>query len=135
MGTVLFLYNKTRYYPGLLRQSLKFRKIASSHWERCFFSSPRISHYVWAHNSITKARIKKVKDHLDLLHGLFKPTVCHIHVCEAFPLRNSVPNEGVLLSSSYFIFSLERYRVDLTGRLRRRCLNVIRYHKKELQPN
>ena len=55
------VYNLTRENTGLLRQSLKFREIASSHSEKCCFSSPRISLYVWDHNSKTKALIKKVK--------------------------------------------------------------------------
>ena len=35
------LYIITRDYPGLLRQSLKFCEIASSHSEECFFFKPQ----------------------------------------------------------------------------------------------
>ena len=49
-------------YPGLLRQSLKFRKIAIS----------QISLYVCDHNSRTKALIKKVNTRV-LTNALLYP--------------------------------------------------------------
>ena len=51
----------TRDYPGLLRQSLKFRETASSHSEKCSFQAHIISFYVWDHISEGKACIKNPK--------------------------------------------------------------------------
>ena len=83
----------TRYYPGLLRQSLKFRKIASSH-KNAVFLSPRISLYDWDHNSKKKARIKNLKTCGSHQSHLLYSMVCHIHVHEASPLRRVDSNEG-----------------------------------------
>ena len=43
-----------RYYPGLLPQNCII-------WQKCCFSSPRISLYIWDHKSKTKAQIKNLK--------------------------------------------------------------------------
>ena len=51
----------TRDYPGLLRQSLKFRETASSHSEKCSFQAHIFSFYVWDHISEGKACIKNPK--------------------------------------------------------------------------
>ena len=50
----IYNYWRTRNYPGLLRQSLKIRKIASSHSEKCCFSNPRISLHIWGLKSKVK---------------------------------------------------------------------------------
>ena len=60
----------TREPVRQLSQSLKIHKIALSHSEKCCFSSPRISLYVWNHNLKTKALIKKAKKHVDLVLSL-----------------------------------------------------------------
>ena len=59
--TLIQSYIKSRDYPGLLRQSLKFREIASSHSEKCSFQAHIISFYVWDHISEGKACIKNPK--------------------------------------------------------------------------
>ena len=94
-----FIY-VTREYSGLLRQSLKFREIASSHSEKCYFSSPRDSLYVWDHNSKMKAVIKKVKTCGPPPWSILPND---IHACEVSPSRNCVTNKGGLKYEPFYI--------------------------------
>jgi len=58
---ILAFYVATSEYPGLLRQSLKLREIASSHSEKCSIPSQRIYLFVWDHISEGKACTKNPK--------------------------------------------------------------------------
>ena len=51
----LYMHKLSKEYPGLLRQSLKFREMASSHSKKCF-SSPKIP---FMFGSITQRRRHK----------------------------------------------------------------------------
>ena len=93
--------NLTRYYPGLLRQSLKFLKIASSH-KNAVFQAPE---FPFMFGIITQRQRHKSKNqkHVVLANDLLYPKVCHIHVCASSPLRKVVSNEGCLKSELFYI--------------------------------
>ena len=52
--------------------------------------------YVWGHNSETKAQIKNPKT-CGPSPWPTLTTVCHNHVCEAFPLRNRITKKVIFL--------------------------------------